>query len=543
MSALLRVLNPQFHGRNLVAYNFAALACIAFAVFLSASQPFYLANVIGISPDKVGKVTGSLGVVDELTAIVMAPLIGTLNDRLQGIAWKSSRMPSGPRIIELGGFAALALALFGHGKIASHVVPDLYVLRSFFAVGITSVMGISVVMLHEASNSDFTWQKLKFWARKRSQDERTLDELHEDDRTDEIAADEDQLFVEEGDAVYSQKRKRYHGKLSALLGMCSGSGALLAVVFFIPLPARLGQSHQSWSTAECIQISYVILGGLALIAGAIVYALGYDSIKQRKLAQTSLAAETPDATYLELLKEAVHVSLHSRKIQLAYLGGFIARSTAIATTVFTPLMVYKYYSATGSCGKVPPGIPGMPGSDADAPQARADPPSPSDCFNAFIFSAILTGVASTMSLLSTPVWSIVVDSPRMGSSFALFAGSVMSILGCFGLCIAGAGAEVYDPRNVWCFVALSLVGIAQMGAIIASMSLVSKAGQSLEDSEHRVIGSISGLYNLCGSVGILIVSKVGGTWSDHWVFGPFFVLGLLNLALMVFAGLSLRRVK
>ena len=82
-----------------------------------------------------------------------------------------------------------------------------------------------------------------------------------------------------------------------------------------------------------------------------------------------------------------------------------------------------------------------------------------------------------------------------------------------------------------------------MGAIIALMSLVSKAGQLLEDTEHRVIGSITGLYNLSGGIGILVIAKLGGTWSDHWVFGPFFILGLCNLILMAGAGLSMRLIR
>ncbi|KAJ8141725.1 hypothetical protein OY671_005104 [Metschnikowia pulcherrima] len=522
MTILVRVLNPQYHGRNLVAFNFAAFACISFVVFLSASQPFYLSDVIGISPDKIGKVTGSLGVADELIVIVTSPFIGTLNDRLQEVAWKSSKVPSGSRILQLAGFTVLGVALLGYGKVASHVVPDLYVLRAIFAVGVSSIMGIAVVMLHEATNSDFTWQKLRFWAKK-SRDERTLENLQEESRV--VADDEEQLFIEDDSAI-SQKQRRYHGKLSALLGMCTGCGAIFAVSVFLPLPALLAQKHESWTTAECLQVSYTILGVASLLAGIYVFFTAYDSVKQRKLASVDVAQDSAESTYFELMKEAILVSCSSRKVQLAYLGGFIARSSAIATSVFTPLIVYKFYSSTGSCG----------GQSRDAPQKT-------DCYNAFIFSAILTGVASLVSLVSTPVWSIVVDSPKLGCSFALLASSIMSSTACFVLCIIGSGSEVYDPRNVYCFVLLSLVAVAQMGAIIASMSLVSKAGQSLEDTEHRVIGSITGLYNLSGGIGILVIAKLGGTWSDHWVFGPFFILGLCNLILMAGAGLSMRSIR
>ncbi|GEQ71225.1 hypothetical protein JCM33374_g4906 [Metschnikowia sp. JCM 33374] len=500
------VLYPHFRGRNFVAYNYAASACAVFAFFLAASSPFYLTEVLGISTDRIGKVVASLGVVDQLTGLIAAPLVGTLNDRLQGAGWKSSRMPSGPRIMQLGGFTVLALALFGHGLIATPGMSLLYVLRALSAVGIASVTGITMVMLHEASNSDFTWSKLKFWARKTSEDERTLAQLHEEERADGIAADEDQLFVEEASDVYLQKQKRYHGKLAAVLGIASGLGPFFAIIFGFPFLALLVQGQESWSTGKYLQASYMILAGIALVAGAIVYALGYDSIKQRKLAQQNLAANTPDATYLELLKEAVHFSLRSRHVQLAYIGGIIARFTTLVTTVFTPVMVYKFYSATGTCGQAPPGSPpgtpgapgapgapgiGFPGVGASALQIRADTPqlgTPElgECFNALIFTGFLLGVASTMSFFSIPVWIRVVDSAAQR---------------------------------------------APTGADIASTSLVTMVGQSLEDPEHRVIGTIVGLYRFVGGAGALVLAMVGGAWSDHWVFGPFFLLGLLNAVL------------
>ncbi|OBA20436.1 hypothetical protein METBIDRAFT_44271 [Metschnikowia bicuspidata var. bicuspidata NRRL YB-4993] len=524
MHPQLRVLNPQFRARNLVAYNFAAFACISLVVFLLASQPFYLSDVIGISPDQIGKVTGSLGVVDELMVIATSPLIGTLNDRLQGMAWKAGSMPSGPRILQLAGFGALALALLGYGQLAAGFVWRLYVLRSVFAVGVAAVMGIAVVMLHEASNSDFTWLQIKFWTR--ADDPRGL--LLADDPAQASDADEDQLFMEDGEWAATQKQKQSHGKLSALLGLCAGLGAILAVAVFLPLPARLSLRHTDWSTAKCLEASYTILGAAAVVCGALVFVGGYDSVKQRRIVDGSRAADEPNASYVQLMREAVIVSLNSRQLQLAYMGGFIARCTAIATSVFTPLIVYKFYLATGTCG---------------SPEPRADAPPDNNCYNAFIFLAVLTGVASVASLVSAPAWSYVVDAPKMGCLFALLVASVLNCTGCFALCVLGLGSAVYDPRNAACFILLSVIGVAQMGLIISSMSLVSKAGQLFEDAEHRVIGSITGLYNLSGGMGILLISKLGGTWSDRWVFGPFFILGLFNLLLVAASGMAMRLIR
>lgn len=498
-------LNPYYRTRNLVAYNFAGFACISLVVFLLSSQPFYLTEVIGTAPEKVGKTIGTLGVVDELTAVVIAPIIGTLTDKISGCAWRSRWLPAGPRVLELTGFVVFAVAFFGYGAIATGVFPHLYVFRALFAVAVCSVMSTAVVMLHEANNSDFRWLKMAFWRKA---------QLPQEDAVN---------LMEELAEPVMPAPKNSHGKLSAVLGICTGLGAIFSVSFFLTLPVRLSAKYPDWSSAHSLRASYVILALLALMVGMLVFCLSYDCVSLRRRAGHDEDAEKPDASYFELMSEALAASRHNRGLQLAYVGGFVLRSTTVATAMFIPLLVYKFYFHSGKCGSAPEMM------------LRAEVPGKNDCYDGYIFLAILTGVSLTVSLLCTPIWGILVDLPRFGCLYALGAAAVCGMLGSFGLCGLGWSAEVYDPRNAACFIAVSLLGIAQIGVIIASMSLVSRAGQSLQDKEHRVIGSITGLYTLCGGIGILLIAKVGGTWSDHWVFGPFFILGLLNAVLLAAA--------
>lgn len=487
-------LNPNFTGPNLLAYNFVGLAAIAFAVFLTASQPFYLRDVIGISPDKVGAASGTLGVVDELTALVVAPLSGALVDRVN--EWAQRRpMPSGTRVVQLGSFLVLGLSLLGYGRWALHVFPDLWLFRALFAVGMCSGMSTAVVMLHEANNSDFTWGKLAVWRRQEYV---------------RLPGDE---VGESATFPAPPKVHKSHGKLSAVLGISTGVGAILSASVFIPLPVHLADRYPDLSAKDSLQICYSILGALALVVGVVVFLFSYDCVKKRGVTEHDELA-TLLSSYWELLREGIRISRDNQRLQLAYVGLFVARSTVVANAVFVPLMVFKYYLSTGRCGT----------------STRAEVPLKDDCYDGYIFLAILTGVAHTISLAATPVWGFMVDSRRCGYLVSLFAAACCGMLGSFGLCILGHGSEIYDPRNAGCFLAVGLIGVSQIGVVIISMSLISSAGH-----EHRVIGSISGLYSLSGAVGILLITKIGGSWSDHWVFGPFLILGFLNVILAIFS--------
>ena len=60
-------------------------------------------------------------------------------------------------------------------------------------------------------------------------------------------------------------------------------------------------------------------------------------------------------------------------------------------------------------------------------------------------------------------------------------------------------------------------------------------------------GGVAGMYSLCGVVGIMIVSKVGGVLFDKWMKGaPFLLLGIGHglialLALVHFIYMAIQR--
>lgn len=510
---LLEVLNPYYRVRNLAAYNYAGFACIAIAVFLLASQPFYLSQVIKLKSSILGSTIGTLGVIDELTAIFVAPFCGTLIDYINKLAWRSPRIPSGTKIVSFFSFIFLFIALSGYGTLTKNVFPDLWLARSLFAVGVTGVMSTVVVMLHESSSSDFQWKQLLIW-KKTIGNEYSQTSSAFQATTEELSPLMDEVRC----------KRSNNGKLSALLGICTGLGAIFSVSTFLTLPNRLEKYRKSPTPESGIKLAYVLIGFFALLSSLVVLLFGYDCVRQRRARGL---ASAPDALnrvpFFLMMKQGFQASLKNQKIQIAYCGALVSRASSVAISVFIPLLVFKFYSATGKCG------------------SSAGESTNESCREGFVFLAILTGVAQTAALLLTPLWGVLVDSKRFGNVFTLMIASITGLVGSMGLCLLGYNGSIYDPRNVSCFLVTSCIACSQIGVIISSMSLLSTFGIEDSKEDHSLIGSVTGLYHLCGGVGILLLSKTGGSWSDQWTLGPFFILGLLNVVLTLLCFIAWRR--
>lgn len=507
MIAFFSVLNPNYKVPNLFAYNFAGFACVAFAVFLLSSQPFYLSQVMKLRSSVMGSTIGTLGVVDELTAIVVAPVTGTLIDILNRVAWRHKHIPSGTRLVGTISFCLIFVSLCSYGTWASNVFPDLWISRSVFAVGVTGVMSTVLVLLHEASFSDFEWSHFIFWRGPRTRANSELSSLLSN--------------------LLTQLTNT--GKLSAILGVSTGIGAIFSVSFFLTLPNTLGRSRPDSSSSENLRLAYVVIGCFALISAFALLGLSYDCISLRRSAgRISPVAESSRVPYFETMKQGLDAAIKSRSVRVAYCGALVSRATSVAIAVFVPFLVFKFYNATGQCG-------------SSTPDSSGIYPLKDSCKKGFIFLAVLTGVAQTVALLLTPMWGVLVDSKRFGSVFSLMAASILGVIGSFGLCLLGVGSNPYDPRNVWCYLAVSLIACSQIGIIISSMSILSTFGREKTEEDPDLIGSVTGFYHLSGGIGILLLSKIGGSWSDRWIFGPFFVLGIFNLGLTTICAAKWRK--
>lgn len=450
---------------NVLAVNYAAFACICMVVFLSSTQPFFISSLFKVDEDDLANIIGTLGFADELVAMAFAPVVGIISDYINHM--RSLRL-SGPRVVQSSGFVIMAFALFGYSHWASSVFPHLLLYRCVFAIGATSCLSMITVFLNEMALSQYA---------------------------------------------------SAGGKQAALVGVSSGIGAIAAVSLFLTLPANLTEWIPSLSIQQGLQWAFTIVSlfavGLALLAFRFLYDWKRSSSQSVRGEYESLDTvatlhdHTPSQSQYNLFTGGLVAAGRCSTVQLSFMGAFLARATSVALSVFVPLLVYHFYSQTGRCtvGKVP---------------------SKANCRDGYVFAAILTGVSQTVGLVLAPIWGVLADSRRVGKRGAMLWASIVGAIGCFALCTVPRTpyTSAHDLRNAWAFCATSLIGAAQIGAIVTSMSMLSSA-RALQS-----MGGLSGLYSFFGGVGILVITKGGAAWSSHWSMGPFMLLGLCYLTVI-----------
>lgn len=465
-AAHANIINRNYKFRHLIAFNLTGFFCISFVIFLTSSQPFYITQILSVETTKLGKVIGALGVVDELTSIITSPLIGSLADKINHSRW----VLNGTKFVVMLGFVFIWISFSFYGLIPFKNWSQLIVPRILFAMGVTSCMSMVPVLLQQVIYSDFKFTEHLFWKFKG-------------------------LTSESGDHFTNINN---NGRYSAMVGISTGLGAIFSVSFFLTLPVRLLNDFD-FSSSTSLKFSFVSIGAVSLLVSVLTLLFLYNN------GETQIDRPIARRSYFKLLSTGFYRFKSNSSVRLACIGGFVARSTSVMIAVFVPLFVYNFYHKSGLC-------------DSDGSLSKEN------CYDGYTFAAILTGVAQTVSLLSSPVWGVLCD--RFGREFCLILSSVVGLLGNWLVCIL----NLYDPRNATCFILISLIGLSQIGTVITSMTFIS--------AENDAVGSLSGIYNLCGGVGILLLSQFGGIWSDFWSLGPFFLMGSFNLVLIIVAFLQ-----
>lgn len=266
--------------------------------------------------------------------------------------------------------------------------------------------------------------------------------------------------------------------------------------------------------------------------------------------------------YWHLLKDSVRLGFTDSEIALGYLGGFVARASTVAISLFMPLFVNTFYMDNGFC--------------------KGSPNDPSDklkeeCRKAYVLAAILTGVAQLVGLICAPLFGYV--SSRTGKiNYPIILATTFGIVGYI------AFPQLQSPEfndkdgrggSPVVFLFAALIGISQIGAIVCSLGslgrgvlkadivnvLTTPEGDQEttieptdgpnetaplletstilpEDTVSRVRlkGSVAGVYSWCGGAAILLLTKLGGYLFDTWSNGaPFYMMAVFNGVLLVTA--------
>lgn len=345
--------------------------------------------------------------------------------------------------------------------------------------------------------------------------------------------------------------------------MTTGCGALIAVFVLLRLPTTLAGLHdkhrksgdttddtlrQGMREAFYIVASLTVLVAVALAGGLkmdapvkaptnrrrpALHIEGDDREARRRRLRSRLERGRSSSMLKTIADGVVRLGLgivagfalafRDVNLLLAYIGSALARASTIATTVFVPLLVTRFFYSSGLCTDLP--TPDVP---TDELKRR--------CRQAFTVASILSGVIQLMALLLAPLVGYLCDvrSPAQALFYASFLGTISYLVMAIGLPHDG------DPRGPLAWISAVGIGFAQIGAIVASLALCAKAKARLAQQEAKQqshvhatdvpthsSGAIAGAYSATGGLSILIVSKLGGWLSDIYAPSPFLVMAVL----------------
>lgn len=567
-----------------------ALFSIAFLVFLNSSISFVVTDVIG-RKHNVGSAVGTLGFADELLALLACPLWGLLSDRI------------GVRAVAVLGYVIVGISLVGLVQ-SNTVFPELLMGRLGFSLGgaacstmVTAVLPAMVVKKQDGKDEDseHDGEQEQDAEHDRFAPSGRAGRLRGDERssrngsichgpTPSVSSEITITPVRykslsrtrptpeetaEPAKNHSSTSNAGTSQLAGLVGMFTGVGALLALAVFLPLPAYF-QSHNA-TPAHSVQYSFYIVAAIAfIVAIGIFFGLrnlpGEDGKSFSALfrpssskldTEANTAVSASQSSYLDLLLTSLRLGVTDSTISLAYMGGFVARASSVAISLFIPLFVNAYFVRTGLCASNPHNLP-------DIKQ---------ECERAYKLAAALSGIAETAALICAPIFGWLGGKVGKGKAeWPLLGASAVGIIGyvLFGFLKSPDAFHGQNDGGQWAMLAVVLIGISQIGSIVCSLSLLGRgvnegsgakmnksgtsgtltetegseaapllsgpesAREAAAEDRSQLKGSIAGIYSLAGGAGILLLTKLGGALFDSWTPGaPFFIMAIFNAMLLV----------
>ena len=275
------------------------------------------------------------------------------------------------------------------------------------------------------------------------------------------------------------------GKATGMMGFFNGVGALITALVLLGLPKMFEDAGQT--PVEAGHSTYWVVFALTAATGVVMW-FGLAKQKGRVEHRESLLTQAREGL----------LAAKDKGIALAYGASFVARGNLAILGTFLALWLANY-------GTVELGM-----SRADA-VARAAP---------------VIAIAYTAALLAAPLWGFLAD--RVHRVTALVATLLLAFLGYGGTWL------IDNPFGVGMIVCCVLIGVSEVGCIVTSSVLIA------QQSPERIRGSVIGLFNLFGAIGILVASKVGGVLFDNWrAAAPFLLFGCLALLVLLW-GLAVR---
>ncbi|KAE9964534.1 hypothetical protein BLS_008255 [Venturia inaequalis] len=545
------------------------LFSISFLVFLNSAVSFVITDRIG-QKEKVGDAVGTLGFADELVALVACPVWGILSDRV------------GVRTVAVCGYLIVGVSLILFVQ-ASNVYPQLLLGRLLFSVGGAATSTMVTAILPAMTHRRFAPIRNPPSPRTVNGSSHTQAPSISSELTITPARFRSRTPSAQGSRPLTTSEPSA-SQLAGIVGMLTGFGALVALLFFLRLPTRF-QDH-GISPSQAVADSFYVVGSVALaVAVGCFFGLrglsgeedkGWKRLLNRKqnIKPTEegflLDSPPPLPSYPRLLAASITLGIRDMNIGLGYVGGFVARASSVGISLFIPLFVNAYFIQSGRCPANPGNSPKSPGEIKE------------NCARAYIVASIISGVSQLVALICAPIFGYL-SSVYQTYNFPLLLASVAGVAGyaTFGN-VKSPDPQAEDGSYGIFFIA-ALLGISQIGAIVCSLGLLARGIEAEDDStlflsdgnglvsaernghldggvsegnetshllpsdpslpshlrditggasRSALKGSIAGVYSLAGGAGILLLTKVGGLMFDKVEPGsPFFLMAGFNAVL------------
>ena len=279
--------------------------------------------------------------------------------------------------------------------------------------------------------------------------------------------------------------ERSRGKLIAMTGFLNGLGIVVLNRFFGGLPQQLVAKGFSGNDAGLY--THLAVAGVSLVAAVVV---GF-----------GLKGGTPVSSHERPALRTLFISgiscTKNPKILLSYAAAFVARGDQSIIGTFLPLW--------GTTAGIAMGM------------------APAEAVKKGMMIFIISQAAA---LLWAPVIGPLID--RWNRVTALVVCMGLASIGYLSLGLIG---NPYEPGSILFFV---LLGIGQISSFLGAQSLI---GQEAPKAER---GSVIGMFNISGAIGILVITLIGGRLFDSMSpKAPFMVVGAIN-ALVMFGALYVR---
>ena len=203
---------------------------------------------------------------------------------------------------------------------------------------------------------------------------------------------------------------------------------------------------------------------------------------------------------------------------VSYLGGFTARSGAVVVTSYIALWIARHFSENNLCSSSEDDVT----HSNQCGQFVDSNPEKRTCPSAFTASSRVSGTAQTAALLGSFLIGFIAhkmkNKIRIGLVYVALFGTISYAL----------ALVISDPTESLIYLVASLWGLAEISMIVFVQVLIAQ-----EMKYHpNIKGTIAGTFSMCGSLGIIVVTNIGGALFDIWIpQAPFVVMSIISFLL------------